>query len=124
MDGPDRRVSTLEEYQHHLERYGSELLLQAAAAELSENELGQLKAMVGSMERVYRWHKGQWVERRQGPVRECNICGLDLPRNARSDARHHKHCASKAYRRAKAAKSLASSVGATTRADLTRSGAV
>jgi hypothetical protein len=97
-------VSTLEEYQRHLEKFGPELLLVTAATELPERELGELKALVGSYQRVYRRHKGSWVERRQGPPRECALeeCGLDLSPNAPKNARYHKHCRGKAYRRREA----------------------
>jgi hypothetical protein len=106
-------MSTLEQYQRHLEKFGPERLLETAAKELSENELGQLKAMVDSMQRVSRWHKDQWVYRGQ-ETRQCALaeCGLDLPKTASKAMKYHPHCRDRAYRRRRGEKRRANAVGA------------
>jgi hypothetical protein len=84
-------MATLEQYQRHLEKFGAELLVETAVHDLSTEELGQLKALVDSMERVYRFKAGRWAPKRQ-VVRQCEHCGLDLPQNAHPKARYHPHC--------------------------------
>ncbi len=91
------RRHTLAEYQRHLELWGSECLLETAAHDLDEKELGQLKALIDSTERISRRHGGKWVHRGQ-EVRTCETCGLDLPKDASSRMKRHKHCAKRAAR--------------------------
>jgi hypothetical protein len=49
------------------------------------------------MERTQRWHRGRWLHRGQ-EARQCETCGLDLPRGASSQMRRHGHCRSQAHR--------------------------
>jgi hypothetical protein len=91
------RRHTLAEYQRHLELYGSEYLLETAAGDLDNKELGQLKALIDSTERTSRRHGGRWVHRGQ-EVRTCETCGLDLPKDAGSQMKRHRHCAKRAAR--------------------------
>jgi hypothetical protein len=91
------RRHTLADYQRHLELYGSECLLETAAGDMDEKDLGQLKALIDSTERTSRLHPGQWVHRGQ-EVRPCEECGLDLPKSASSRTLRHRHCAKKASR--------------------------
>jgi hypothetical protein len=103
--GEKRRPSTgataptLVEYQRHLELYGPEHLVETAArGDLTVIELGELKASVESIERVYKFKDGGWESRRTIPARACAGCGLDLPRNASSRMKRHPHCKSRASR--------------------------
>jgi hypothetical protein len=89
-------TNTLAEYSRHLERFGPECVLETAADDLSEHELGELAAQIKSLERVSTFKRGHWVERRQH-ARSCDECGLDLPGNARANMRRHNHCRQKAY---------------------------
>jgi hypothetical protein len=100
-------MASLEQYVKHLERFGSSCLLESAAHDLTEAELGQLKALIKSMERTQRWHGGRWVHRGQ-EVRRCSECGLDLPRGASSQMRRHARCKDRAKRLRRAARGGAS----------------
>ena len=91
------RRHTLAEYQRHLELYGSECLLETAAGDLDDRDLGQLKALIDSTERISRRHGARWVHRGQ-EVRTCETCGLDLPKDAGPQMKRHKHCAKRAAR--------------------------
>src|SRR5262249_12288025 len=96
-------MATLQQYQTHLEKFGPECLLETAATELGRDDLGQLKALVESYERTYRWQPGRgWVHRGQ-EVRQCEHCGLDLPKNAHKLTRYHGYCRSARERSRKAA---------------------
>ena len=59
------RRHTLAEYQRHLELYGSECLLETARQDLDDRELGQLKALIDSTERISRRHGDRWIHRGQ-----------------------------------------------------------
>jgi hypothetical protein len=89
--------ATLADYSRHLERFGPECILQTAADDLSEHELGELAAQINSLERVSTFKRGHWVERHQR-FRACDECGLDLPSSARANMRRHPHCNSRARR--------------------------
>jgi len=95
------RRHTLAEYQRHVELYGSECVLEPAARDLDDRELGELAAFVGHMERVSVFRHGQWVHHGQ-EVRVCEECGKDLPKTASSRMRRHPHCRVKAAERRKA----------------------
>lgn len=88
---------TLTDYQRHADHYGPECVLETAAHDLSEHELGELAAHIKSLERVSTFKRGHWVERRQR-FRACEECGRDLPATASSLMRRHSHCKSRAYR--------------------------
>lgn len=88
---PGARRHTLTEYQRHLELYGSECLLETAAGDLTDSELGQLKALIDSTERISRRHGDRWVHRGQ-EVRVCEQCGKDLPKSAGPQMKYHLHC--------------------------------
>ncbi len=95
---PGVRRHTLTEYQRHAELYGSEGVLETAAGDLNDKELGELAAFVGHMERVSVFRHGQWTHHGQ-EVRECDECGKDLPRTASRRMRRHKHCARRVAKR-------------------------
>jgi hypothetical protein len=57
------RPYALAEYQRHLELFGSECLLRTAVGDLHEAELGELKALIESKERVGKFRLGQWQDR-------------------------------------------------------------
>lgn len=82
---------TLAEYQRHLESYGSECVLEAAAGDLTERELGELAALIEHLERVSVYRHGQWVHHGQ-EVRTCDECGKDLPKGASRRMRRHRVC--------------------------------
>ncbi len=86
-------------YLRHLQLYGPECIIETAAGDLAAAELGELKATVDSMERVYQFKSGDWEPIRIIPARTCVECGLDLPRNASSRMKRHPHCKSRASRR-------------------------
>jgi hypothetical protein len=90
---------TLAEYQRHLELYGPGCLVETAAADLAERELGELRALIDSTERVSRFRNGTWHAHRPEAVRPCVECGLDLPPAARRNMERHAHCKSRAKRR-------------------------
>lgn len=56
--------ATLWKYRTHAERFGPDLVLETAQADLSTEQLGQLAAFIDSMERTHRWKDGEWVPRR------------------------------------------------------------
>jgi hypothetical protein len=90
---------TLADYRLRAELYGPELVLEAAAHDLDERELAELRSYVKHLERTKRWHKGRWQDRRATGGRPCEECGLDLPHEARSDMKRHAHCRVRASRR-------------------------
>jgi len=92
-------MSTLAQYQTHLDKFGPECVLETAATELSEKELGQLKALIDSRQRIQVFKRGRWGDRKERQPRKCRICGLDLPRDAYSNRIQHEHCRRTAYRR-------------------------
>jgi hypothetical protein len=96
-------MATLAEYQLHVEKFGPELVLETAANELGEHEMGELAALIGSRDHVYRFKAGHWVERRV-KARACADCGLDLPASASPNMRRHRHCKNRAKSRAKRAR--------------------
>jgi len=89
---PGVRRHTLTEYQQHAEKFGSDSIIETAAGDLNERELGELAAFVGHMERVSVFQHGQWMHHGQ-EVRMCEECGKDLPKTAsRSDAQASALC--------------------------------
>ena len=100
---PGTRRHTLAEYITHVDRFGSECVLETAAADLSGKELGELAAYIDHRERVSRRHRGEWVHQGQ-EVRVCEECGKDLPKGASSRMRRHKHCARRVVKRRERAK--------------------
>ena len=91
-------MATLTEYQTHLEKFGPEMVLGTAVHDLSEHELGELKALIESKERVNRWKDGRWRERHQR-TRVCEECRLELPATASGRMRRHPHCKKRVQRR-------------------------
>jgi hypothetical protein len=81
--------------------------VETAAHDLTEEELGQLKALIKSMERTQRWHRGRWAQKGQ-EVRQCESCDLDLPRDASSQMRRDAHCRKRDHRARQAARRPAS----------------
>jgi hypothetical protein len=90
---------TLAAYQRHLELYGPECLVATAAADLAGRELGELRALIDSTQRVNRFRNGTWYAHRPEAVRSCVECGLDLPLEAGRNMERHPHCKSRAKRR-------------------------
>jgi hypothetical protein len=101
---PGARRHTLAEYQRHLEKFGPECVLETAAGDLDARELGELAALIGSMERTGRYHNGEWVHSGQD-VRVCEECGKDLPKTAGPQMRRHPHCRDRLKKRRKRAAS-------------------
>lgn len=91
-------TSTLSEYRRHAELFGPELVVETAARDLDERQLVALRSYVQHLERVGRWHRGRWQERRR-PARACVACGLDLPADASSRMQLHPHCRERLKRR-------------------------
>lgn len=90
----------LAEYQRHLDLYGPECVLEAAASDgLSTTDLGALKALIDSRHRVSRYSGGHWQETHVRSARACEECGLDLPRGSNERMRRHPHCKSRVRRR-------------------------
>jgi hypothetical protein len=85
------RRHTLAEYMTHVDGFGSECVLETAAADLPDRELGELAAYVGHKERVSIHRRGVWQHHGQ-EVRVCEACGKDLPKNASRRMRYHAHC--------------------------------
>ena len=83
---------------------GSDLsaLSRRAVHDLGERDLAELRAFIAYKERTHRFKRGEWVPRREGPVRACDFCGLDLPATASSRMRYHGHCKQAAGRRRRA----------------------
>jgi hypothetical protein len=90
-------MRTPAEYRRHAELYGPELIVETAARDLDERELGELRSYLRHLERTKRWHRGRWHDLR-ATGRPCEECGLDLPQGARSDMRRHAHCRVRASR--------------------------
>lgn len=98
-------MRTLEQYQTHLDKFGPESLLQSAASDLTEKQLGQLKALMDSRKRMQVFRRGRWVDRKDRKPRACKVCGLDLPVDSRTQRVQHDHCRNAAgTRRWRAAK--------------------
>jgi hypothetical protein len=95
---PGVRRHTLAEYQRHVEAYGPECMLEAAAGELAERELGKLAVFIDHLERMSVFRHGHWQHHGQ-EVRVCEECGKDLPRTASRRMRRHPHCRVKASER-------------------------
>ncbi len=95
---PGARRHTLTEYQQHVEKFGSECILETAASDLDERELGELAAFIEHMERVSVFRHGQWTHHGQ-EVRVCEECGKDLPKGPSRRMRRHKHCARRVAKR-------------------------
>jgi hypothetical protein len=91
---PAVRRYTLDEYRRHVALFGPECVLEVAAGDLDRHDLGALKAYIDHRCRVERFRAGQWVHRGQ-EVRACDVCGLDLPRDASRRMRRHRHCKDK-----------------------------
>jgi hypothetical protein len=89
---------TLADYRQHAELYGPELVVETAAHDLDEREVGELRCYVKHLQRTKRWKAGRWYERRI-PRRPCEECGLDLPTGARADTQRHVHCRERAAKR-------------------------
>jgi hypothetical protein len=96
-------MPSLADYQLHVEKFGPELVLETAAHELGEQDMGELAALIASRDRVYRFKAGSWIERRI-KARACADCGLDLPATASPSMRRHPHCKHRARSRAKRAR--------------------
>jgi hypothetical protein len=71
-------ASDLSAYVMHVQHYGPDAVMESAFEDLSERDLGKLKATIESMERTHQFKAGKWIERRQ-VIRQCERCGLDLP---------------------------------------------
>jgi hypothetical protein len=91
----------------HVERYGPECVLEVAAENLSDTDVGELRGFIGWKERTQRFKRGQWTERNQQQARACESCGLDLPPGGRSNQRYHRHCRSAESRRRSRARQAA-----------------
>jgi len=89
---------TLADYRRHAELYGPELIIETAASDLNEHDLGELRSYVRHLERTKRWHRGCWHDRHIA-ARPCEECGLDLPTGARADTQRHVHCRERAAKR-------------------------
>ena len=97
-------MPTLAEYQLHVEKFGPELVLETAAHDLGEQDMGELAPLIASRDRVYRFKAGHWIERRINKARACADCGLDPPASASPSMRRHPHCKHRAKSRAKRAR--------------------
>jgi hypothetical protein len=102
----------LEAWKRHVERFGPDLVLESAARELRERELGELKAFIESKQRSHYWQAGRaggpdshWRERREKAT-TCDHCGLDLPVGSGARRRFHSHCRVAAYRASRATRSV------------------
>jgi hypothetical protein len=89
---------TLDDYRRHAELFGPELIVDTAAHDLSESDLGELRGYVGHLERTKRFHRGRWEDKRL-KVRVCEDCGRDLPPKASPRMRFHTHCRERLKRR-------------------------
>lgn len=88
----------LDAYRKHAEAFGPECVIETAAHDLTDADLGELVAFIDSKQRAFRWKGDRWQERRQ-PVRTCEFCHRELPPTASPRVRYHRYCRSTAKKR-------------------------
>jgi hypothetical protein len=99
-------MPTVEQYQKHLAAHGDDCLLQTAARDrdLTQSDLMEIKATVEYTHRVYKWHNGAWIAKREGllesQIRKCarEGCNKDIPVVRSKQAKYcSDSCSDKAY---------------------------
>lgn len=98
---------TLESYVRHAELFGPDLIIETAAGELDEQDLGSLKGFLDSRRRTHRYKGGRWQELRARRSRPCEHCKLDLPPGSTSRRRYHEHCGAAVQRKRARSRSAA-----------------
>src|SRR5262249_40906936 len=94
-------MATFEQYAVHLEKFGPECIVETAAHDLDEKELGELGALIKSKLRTLRLKRisgaVQWIPLRVA-ARACTVCGRDLPTAYGPRRRRHDQCRGKGKR--------------------------